>query len=206
MSKPVLLIGMGGHSKVIKDIIENDAKFYVAGYLDDAINDYHKEHQLIYDNLKRIDNYKNDYYFVIAIGDNFVREKIFIESHISIEQFPVLIHSTACVSPSASIGYGTVVMPLAVVNADTTIGVHSIVNTSSVIEHDNVIGDYVHISPNAVLAGGVEVGAFTHIALNTTVLPQVNIGKKCVVGAGSTVIKDVKSESTVIGTPAKIKE
>ncbi|MEL3711031.1 acetyltransferase [Staphylococcus borealis] len=206
MSKPIIIIGKGGHSKVIKDIIETTQQYYIVGYLDNAINEYYTEENIFYDSLDNIKQYKDDYLFIIAIGNNHVRKKLFNQLEIKIEQYATLIHPTAIVSPSARIGNGTVVMPNAVVNADSIVGKHAIVNTGAIIEHDNQIGDYVHISPNATLAGGVKVGDASHIAINAAVIPLVEIGKRCVVGAGATVINNVKSESTVVGTPAKIKE
>lgn len=206
MSKPLILIGKGGHSKVIKDIIEAEQQYHIAGYLDNAIDEYYTDNDIFFDNLDAIEHYKKKYFFVIAIGNNQVRNKLFHELDIPLKQYATLIHPSAIISPSAQIGRGTVVMPNAVINADATIGKHVIINTGSIIEHDNQIGDYVHVSPNAALAGGVKVGNESHIALNSAVLPLVEIGEKCIVGAGATVIKNVKSESTVIGTPAKIKE
>ncbi|MCI2946942.1 acetyltransferase EpsM [Staphylococcus caledonicus] len=206
MSQPIILIGKGGHSKVIRDIIEASQQYHVAGYLDNAIDEYYIENGIFYDNLEAVNNYKHDYFFIIAIGNNHVRNKLFNELDIKLEKYATLIHPSAIISPSAKINYGTVVMPNAVINAETIVGMHAIINTGAIVEHDNQIGDYVHISPNAALAGGVRVGDESHVAINAAVLPLVEIGNKCIVGAGATVIKNVKSESTVIGTPAKIKE
>ncbi|MGX0915690.1 acetyltransferase [Staphylococcus hominis] len=206
MTQPIVLIGKGGHSKVIKDIIEEDKQYYVAGYLDHAINEYYMDKEVFYDNLDNIEKYKDKCFFVIAIGNNYVRQKLFKSLDIPVNQYAILVHPSAIVSSSAKVGYGTVVMPYAVINADTTIGKHVIINTGAIIEHDNNIADYVHVSPNATLAGGVTVGEASHIAINAGVLPLVEVGNNCIVGAGATVINHVKSESTVIGTPAKIKE
>ena len=89
MSKPVLLIGMGGHSKVVRDIIESSTDYHLAGYLDDVINDYYEEDGLIYDNLKDINRLKSQYYFVLAIGNNTVREKYLIKMifRLNVSQF-----------------------------------------------------------------------------------------------------------------------
>ncbi|PTK29409.1 acetyltransferase [Staphylococcus hominis] len=206
MSQPIILIGKGGHSKVIKDIIEAGKQYYVAGYLDHAINEYYMDKEVFYDNLDNIEQYKDEYFFVIAIGNNYVRQKLFNSLDIPVNQYATLVHPSAIVSSSAKVECGTVVMPYAVINADTTIGKHVIINTGAIIEHDNNIADYVHVSPNATLAGGVTVGEASHIAINAGALPLVEIGSHCIVGAGATVINHVKSESTVIGTPAKTKE
>lgn len=202
--KPLILIGMGGHSKVIFDIVNSKNEYEVRGFLDDSVKSYHKKNDLFYDSLKNIDLYKNDYYFCIAIGSNVVREKIFNELNISLEKFPVLSHKSAIISNHSKIGYGTVVMANTVINRSTKIGNHCIINTASVIEHDNLIGDYTHISPGAILTGGVTVQNFSHIGAGATVIPNIKIGQNVIIGAGSTVIYNIEDNVTAVGTPAKI--
>lgn len=204
--KHIILIGNGGHSKVIKDIIDASPDYSVAGFLDNKISSYEEKGNYFYDNLDNIKLYKEDYYFCLAIGNNYIRNKIFEEMKFDKNQFPTLMHPTSSISPSAQIGFGTVVMPNTVINADTRIGSHVIINSGAVIEHDNIIEDYVHISPNATLAGSVEIGARSHIAIGASVLPQIKIGSDCIIGAGATVVNNIHDKQIVIGTPAKPKE
>ncbi len=201
--KPILLIGNGGQAKVVKEIIDLSDEYELKGYLTDDITEYHKEENLIYDNLKNIHLYKAEYVFHIAIGNNYIRKRLFNRLAISIEQFPVLRHPSAIVSSSAKIENGTVVMANSVINAETSIGKHNIINTGSIIEHDNVIKDYVHISPNSTLTGGVEVGEASQIGASATVLPALKIGDDAIVGAGATVVNHVENHQIVVGTPAK---
>ena len=201
--KPILLIGNGGQAKVVKEIIDLSDEYELKGYLTDDITEYHKEENLIYDNLKNIHLYKAEYLFHIAIGSNYIRKRLFNRLPISIEQFPVLTHPSAIVSSSAKIENGTVVMANSVINAETSIGKHNIINTGSIIEHDNVIKDYVHISPNSTLTGGVEVGEASQIGASATVLPALKIGDDAIVGAGATVVNHVENHQIVVGTPAK---
>lgn len=202
--KSILIIGNGGHAKVVRDVIEAEGTYKVCGYLDDNIEKMYKEKDIIFDNLKNIKLYQENYYFVIAIGNNKVRNKIFKKINVSIERFPVLIHPQAIISKTAEIGNGTVVMPGAIVNAETVVGQHAILNTASVVEHDCVIKDYTHISPGAVLTGNVTVGESTQVGANATVIPNLKIGAYVMVGAGSTVISNVRDNVTVVGSPAKI--
>ncbi|MES3650229.1 acetyltransferase [Staphylococcus saprophyticus] len=204
--KNIVLIGNGGHSKVIKDIIDASPDYVIAGFLDNKFSSYKQNGNYFYDNLYNIQLYKEDYYFCLAIGNNLIRNKLFEELKLDKNQFPTLMHPTSSISPSAQIDFGTVVMPNAVINADTKVGKHVIINSGAVIEHDNIIDDYVHISPNATLAGNVVIGACSHIAIGASVLPQIIIGRNCIVGAGATVINDVNDEQIVVGTPAKPKE
>ncbi|EGQ1625423.1 acetyltransferase [Staphylococcus pseudintermedius] len=204
--KKLILIGKGGHAKVVRDIADMSDVYQVVGYLDDAIDQYHVKDGVFYDNLAQIENYRSDYYFCIAIGNNDVREQIFNMSQVDIDRFATLIHPTAVVSPSASIGEGSVVMAQAVINAATNIGNHAIINTGAIVEHDNQIADFVHVSPHATLTGGVTIDEFVHIGAGATILPKIHIGHHVIVGAGATVVKNVGEHMTVIGTPARPKE
>jgi sugar O-acyltransferase (sialic acid O-acetyltransferase NeuD family) len=140
---------------------------------------------------------------VVAIGANPARAalaKWMAEQGCS---FPVLVHERAWVSPSATLGAGTVVMPGAVVNADAVIGAHVIINTSASVDHDCRIGDMVHVAPGVHLCGGVQVGTGTLLGVGSSAIPCVQIGADAVVGAGSAVIADIPAGTSVGGTPAR---
>jgi sugar O-acyltransferase (sialic acid O-acetyltransferase NeuD family) len=115
---------------------------------------------------------------------------------------PALVHPSATVSASATIGVGSVVFAGAVVNADASIGNGVIVNTNAVVEHDCVLGHGAHVSPGGVLAGGVIVGELAWVGAGAVVIQQVRIGPAAIVGAGAVVIRDVPEASTVVGNPA----
>lgn len=200
----LILIGAGGHSKVIQDIIAENKELVLYGILDDAIESINEADEIIYANTSFLSNLKvEDYYFCLSIGNNTVRKKLFEQLPIPLEQYAVLIHPSAVISRKAKIGPGTVVMPNAVVNADAVIGNHCIVNSGAIIEHDNNLGDYVHVSPNATLCGTVSVGVASHVGAGAIVVPGKKVGDWCTVGAGAVVVKDVGDGDTVIGIPAK---
>ncbi|MGW5983742.1 acetyltransferase [Bacillus mycoides] len=203
----ILIIGCGGHSKVVKDIILSNEGYEIIGYLDDLYTGI-----TIIDNLyfgeiedaREIINNFNDIKLVIAIGNNKMRKEVFRKLNQPIDIYPILIHKTAIISPHAHIGYGTVIMPNVVVNADTIIGNHTIINTGSIIEHDNIIDDFVHISPHATLTGSITIDEGAHIGASATIIPGVKIGSWSIVGAGSVVINDFPSNCTAVGIPAKV--
>lgn len=176
--KSIMIIGNGGHAKVIKDIISRNDSLTFKGYLDDNIKKFYERDGLIYDCLDNISKYYTDYYFIIAIGNNEIREVIYNRLNIPNERFQKLIDPSAIIGTNVKVGNGTVVMPNSVINADSVIGEHCIINTASIVEHDNYIEDFVHISPNSTLTGGVKVGSGSQIGASATVIPQKSIGKK----------------------------
>lgn len=199
----IILIGAGGHSKVVQDIVLTTPNVKLSAILDDAFTHTIKKDDLIFANTSYINEInQEEFLFCIAIGNNHIRKKIFERLSIPLKQYAKLIHPSAVVSCSAKIGNGTVIMPNAVINAGTVVGNHCIVNTGSVIEHDNAIGSYVHVSPNTTLSGTVTVEDGTHIGAGATVIPGKSIGTWTTVGAGAVVIEDIGSYITAVGVPA----
>lgn len=202
-----VMIGQGGHSKVVQDIILSNNEYDIVGYLDDRYEDI-----TIVDNIyfgpisaaHEMINYFNPVKFVIAIGDNKVRKLIDRKLRLSNDFYATLIHKTAVVSPSVKIGNGTVVMPNVVINADTQIGNHAIINTGSVVEHDNIVSDFVHISPHVTLTGSVIIEEGAHIGAAATMIPSVKVREWSIIGAGSVVINDIPPNCTAVGIPAKV--
>lgn len=200
--KDVIIIGAGGHAKVIAEIILKSGD-NVVGFLDDK-NDL--QNKIIYINKKVIGTTKDinkykDCYFIIGIGNNAIRKKINEENNLKLY---TAIHPSAIIAQDVEIGEGTVIMPGVVINPGTKIGKNCIINTSSSLDHDNLIEDYVHISPGSHLAGTVKIGESTWICTGVIVKNNITIEKDNVIGAGSVVIKDIlDTNSTYVGIPAK---
>ncbi|HET7040988.1 MAG TPA: hypothetical protein VFI13_03170 [Gemmatimonadales bacterium] len=68
------------------------------------------------------------------------------------------MHPRAWVSPSATLGAGTVVLPMAAVQTVAKVGRGVIVHGGVIVDHDAVIEDGVYMAPGAVVCGGGQVG------------------------------------------------
>lgn len=205
----VVIIGNGGHSKVVKDIIASNKKYTIVGYLDDKYemgvyveNSYYGPISFIYEIMQQLNEVK----LIIAIGDNKVRKEIWERLNLSNDCYETFVHDTAVVSTSAKIGKGTVVMPNVVINAAAQIGNHSILNTGAIVEHDNRVEDFTHVSPHVTLTGSVTIEEGGHVGASATIIPHVHVEEWSVVGAGAVVTKNVPAYCTVIGVPAKMLE
>lgn len=138
----------------------------------------------------------------LGVGENQARQAAL--DWLPGKYLPAVIHPAATVSPSASLGAGTVVLASAVVNSLARIGAGVIVNTAAVVEHDVVIGDGAHISPGAVLTGAVKIGRGAWIGAGAVILPGCEVGNGSIVGAGAVVLTDVPDGATVAGNPARL--
>ena len=202
--KNVVIIGAGGHGKVIADIIIKSGD-NLLGFLDDNIPVGTK----IIKNYKTLgkirectflQQYNRKLYFAIAIGDNYIRKNIYERYTLN---YYTAIHPSSVIGMEVTIGDGTVIMANACISPNTKIGKCCIVNTGAIIEHDNEIGNYVHVSPNATLCGTVNVGDFTHIGAGATIKNNINITEDCIIGAGAVVVKDILEKGTYVGVPAR---
>ena len=203
MNKNVIIIGAGGHGKVIADIIIKSGD-KVVGFLDDNLEIGTKviEQYVIIGKVNDCIKLQEDksLLFIIAIGNNYIRKNIYEKYKLN---YYTAIHPAAIIGMQVNIGEGTVVMANACINSNTTIGKNCIINTGAIIEHDNIIKDYVHISPNATLCGTVNVGVYTHIGASATIKNNIGICGDCIIGAGAVVVKDINQDGIYIGIPAK---
>ena len=201
MPKDVVIIGAGGHAKVIADIILCSGD-NIVGFLDD--NKYkqgrtiYKDHKVI-GKISDVKKYEENY-FIIAIGDNYRRSDIAEKLDL---KYYTAIHPKAIIADTVKIGEGTAIMAGVVINPDTKIGKHCIINTACSIDHDNTIQDFVHISPGAHLAGTVFIEEYTWVCAGVTVANNVSISSDVIVGAGATVLKNITMAGTYVGTPAR---
>ena len=194
----VIIIGGGGHAKVLIDCIETQNMFEIISVLDDN-PDLHEI--LNYKVLRRTTlNSQNDVKIILGIGNNVTRKKIAEELS---AEYITAVHPSAIISKYAKIGKGTVIFAGAIVNAGAVIGDHCIINSGSIIEHDCVLEDFVHISPNAALSGAVKIGSGSHIGTSANVIQNLTIGSNVTIGSGAVVISDIPDNCTAVGIPAK---
>lgn len=200
MRNKLIIIGAGGHGKVVANIAMLNGYKEIYFLDDDTSKNYIGKYQII-GTTKDINRYKNEYDFFIAIGNNQIRKKIsmlLLDNNIK----PVsLIHPSAVIDDTVQIGYGVVVMANAVINADTMIGNNVIINTASSIDHDCIINDYVHISPGVHIAGNVHIGEKSWLCIGSTIINNITVGADIIVGAGSVVIQNILESGIYVGIP-----
>lgn len=198
MNSRLIIIGAGGHGRVIADIaLKNGYKniFFVDDFAKGECMDFPIVGTV--DKTQELNDGKTD--FVVAVGDNKVREDIACRFNVS---WATLIHPSAQIGTNVTVGEGTVVMANAVINPGVVIGNHCIINSASVVEHDCKISSFVHISVRAALGGTVEIGKSTFVGIGAAVKNNISICSDCVIGAGAVVVRNIESSGVYVGVPA----
>lgn len=205
-----MILGAGGHAKVIISIVKQLKDFEIVGICDDDSTKLGLEVLGVpvkwrTTDLSEIRQIADSAFVGIgSVGDPSLRIRFFEEIKKHGFNVPILISPQAVVSEDVAIDEGTVVMPGAIVNPGAHIGKNCIINTGSVIDHDCVIEDHVHIAPGATLSGGVYVSRGAHVGTGVSIIQGIRVGEFSIVGAGAVVVKDVSPWTVVVGVPARL--
>ena len=202
-NKKLIIIGAGGHGKVVADIAVKMHKWQEIAFLDDD------ETRIFPLGIKFIGKsgdalaHIGDSDIFVAIGDNKTREDIMLKLEKAGANIPILIHPNAIMGMEVELESGTVVMAGVDINSCTRIGKGCIINTGATVDHDNQIGDYVHISPGVHLAGTVNIGKGVWLGIGSIVSNNLHVADDCMIGVGAVVIKDITESGTYVGNPAR---
>ena len=197
-SDRLIIIGAGGHGRVIADIaVLNGYKNIV--FLDDSESIKTCAGFPVVGKTSEAADMSGDK--IVAIGNSKIRQQI--QQRIDTIS---LIHPDAVIGSRVKIGKGTVVMAGVVINADAVIGDGCIINTCSSVDHDCKVEDFVHIAVGAHLCGTAYVGKETWIGAGAIISNNVNVCEGCTIGAGAIVTKSIEKSGVYIGVPARLKD
>ena len=195
----VLVIGAGGHAKVVIATLRAAGET-VAGCLDD---DPDALGRLVLGvpvvgAVDRVTGHRGG--AVFGIGSNAVRARL-AEAYPDVD-WQRAVHPAATVHSSVRIGVGSVVFAGAVLQPDAVVGDHAIINTGATVDHDSHVGDFAHLAPGVHVSGGVRVGTGAMLGASACAIPGVTVGAWGTVGAGAAVVRDLPPRVTSVGVPA----
>lgn len=204
--KQLVVLGAGGHGRVCADIALAMGRRLI-GFCDNrhpigcSINGI----EVVASDLSMLEGRAPPGWVAvfIAVGDNRERGRLFDQAVDLGYELDTLIHPSAIVSPTASLGVGSVLMPGTIINANAEIGKNCIVNTAASLDHDARLGVGVQICPGVRVAGRVTIGGGVFIGTGAVVIPGVTIGAQAIIGAGSVVLHDVADDARIAGIPAR---
>ena len=194
--KSLIIIGAGGHGKVVAEIAGLNGYTEIA-FLDDNPDSNPLVVGVVAEYVKYLDS--SD--FFVAVGNNKIRQKIFYMLKDAGANIVTLFHPTAVVSATAKVGEGVVVMPHALVGVDAEVGDGAIVNTCASVDHDCYLGDFAHVSAGVHMAGLMRIESLTFVGVGATVVQ--NVCSDCLIGAGAVVAKPITESGTYVGVPAR---
>jgi sugar O-acyltransferase (sialic acid O-acetyltransferase NeuD family) len=192
------------HGRVVRDLCR-DALIDVAGFLDDYAERGSKVDDLtVLGSTQAIEDaaFVRAHRFIVTIGNNIARQAFAERIESKGGALATAIHPNCVLSPTATVGAGTVFVGANMVFSRAVVGKNVLVDPDATIGAESVVEDGVYICPGVHLGAGVNVGRLAFIGLGAVVLPSTRIGKASIIGAGAVVTRDVADEILVAGNPA----
>lgn len=159
----LLVLGAGGFGQVVRELAEELG--YEVAFLDDAARG-NKVIGRCMDYEALFGSYKKA---VAAFGNNRLRLRWVQQLLEAGYEVPALVHPTAWVSPSVSMGDGCIVLQNAVVNTRSQLGKACLINCGAVIDHDNRLEDGVHIGLSAIIKANCCIKPLQKIEAGTVI-------------------------------------
>ncbi len=156
MKQKIVIVGAGGHGRVVADAIIQQGVYEVVGFVDDSL----AAGTSVWMGLKVIGR-TNELdkmtdvatHFVVAIGDNGIRKKLF-DTYCKEMDAGTVLHPAAVVAQQVQIGIGCQLLAGCVVSTGVTLGPNTIVNVMALVDHDTIIGAHSHVA-QGVLVGSI---------------------------------------------------
>lgn len=203
----IIIIGAGGHSKIIIDILEEYKDNRILGLLDDNRN-IHGDIVLGKKILGEVESIKNydpsNLKFVISIGNNQIRRRLFNQITGWGYMPTNAISRHAVISKYVELGKGLIINAGVKIHPDVRVEDNVIIGMNATISHDSVIERDVHISPGVHLTGSTYIERGVDVGTGAVVIPGIRIERNSIIGAGAVVTKNVEKNSVAVGIPAKI--
>lgn len=205
MAVPMVMLGAGGHAKVLLDLVQALGQQVVAvcdpALASGGVTDW-RGVKVIGDDQAVFGFKPDECRLINGLGSlpgqalRFVLHEKFTQQGY---QFATLVHPSAVIGGGVTLGQGAQIMAGAVVQADADIGAGTILNTGALVDHDCRVGDHCHIAPGAVVCGGVSLGRRVHVGTGAKIVQGVSVGEHSVVGAGAVVLRDIPRRHKVLG-------
>ena len=207
MSHLILLLGAGGHARVVASGLSACGRSIAGCFALAAPDEGWPTHIPYLGRDERLADFDpSRHSVVIGVGSiraSGLRQRLFDMARQGGFTVEGLMHPSVILDPTATADTSSQIMAGAIVQAGAIIGANAIVNTGAIVEHGCRIAAHAHVATGAVLAGDVEVGEGAHVGAGATVLQGRRIGPGATVGAGACVTRDVAPGMTVTGIPAR---
>ncbi len=203
----LLIVGAGGHGRVVADAAEASRRWSRIAFLDARYPDLVESGiwPVVASDRELETLVKDGWSCIVGLGQSPLRLEVLDRVESAGLTLATVVHPAAAVSRHAFIGSGTVVCAQAAVNIGARTGRGCIVNTGATVDHDCELSDGVHVAPGAHLAGGVRIGRCSFIGMSAAVKELVVIGNDATVGSGAAVVQDVPDGAMALGVPAQIR-
>lgn len=202
--KDLVIVGSGGFAREVEWLVER-INFQKPTWNFLGFIDRDNDNQRVIGDDDFVLNYSKELSVAIAIGTSNIREKIYskYKSNSKIK-YPNLLDPDVKYSDKITMGEGNIICAGSIMTVDIFLGNCNIINLDCTVGHDAHIDDFVTINPSVNISGNTHISSGCNIGTGTQIIQGLTIGKNTIVGAGAVVSKDLPSNCTAVGVPAKV--
>ncbi len=202
--KDIVIVGASGFAREIKWMIDRINSitpcWNFLGYIDN-----YTENEMVIGNDDFLCRYPKELCVAIAIADPKLRYKLAaMYRQNKLLDFPSLIDPDVIMSESISMGKGNLICAGSILTVDVEIGDFCIINLDCTIGHEAILENFVTMNPSVNISGNTHLFEGVNMGTGSQIIQGRNIGMHTVIGAGAVVAKDIPSQCTAVGVPAKI--
>ena len=158
MNQQLLIVGAGDLGQAIAEWVIASGQFQRVAFLDDHPDETKQEQAQVVGRISDVLHLHSEFsHAIAAIGHNLTRKNI--RSQIKEAGYiePVLIHPSAIISPTATLGAGTIIRERVVLSRKVCICEGVILNIGVSIDHNCVIRDNTHLPMGMIVRNNVIV-------------------------------------------------
>jgi UDP-perosamine 4-acetyltransferase len=210
--RKAILIGAGGHSKVVLSILADVGSHSIVGVID--IN----QSLLVSENccelimgipvlsMKALNKFigQKDLDVFLAIGDCRVRAQWWEKMLNMRFSMPNLLSPEAIIHSSVSLGSANVICSGVFIGPEATVGCDNLINTGAILEHETSVGNHCHVAPRSLVAGRSRVADNCFLGAGSVIIDGISVIDFTTLGAGAIAVADIKSPHGIyVGVPAR---
>ena len=209
--KEVIVLGSGGHAKVVIDILCEMINYKIIGVTSTNLkqgSSFQGYEVLGDDNVLPLYKQNGIKHVAMGIGGyrhNNLRKTVFQKIKILGFEFANVIHPKSILSKTSKLGEGVTIFPGAIINTEVKIGDNVIIATGASIDHETIIENHALVSAGVTIGANAMIKESALLALGSKVISGVTIGSNSLVAAGAVVVNDIRDNQQVFGLPAKEK-
>lgn len=203
----VIIVGAGGFGREVlqylKDAVVHRPEVSIKGFLDD--NPLVEESCLEIPLLGARADYEiqDEDRFIVSIGNPEGRSRVIREMETDGARFFTLVHPTAHIAKTATIGEGCIICPFCAVGNMARLEDHVVMTWYSSVAHDAYAAPFSVFSPYSTINGHARVGTGVFLGAHAVVNPLQVVGDWSRIAAGAIVYKEVPPGRLAMGNPAK---
>lgn len=195
--KKIIVLGGGGHAKVVAGALLRMPDYEIVGFLDDAAERVSLLGTKKLGGIFPVPTNLETNLLAIGIGHvgkTAFRNKLIKEYEEAGYTFETIVAPSAVITHGVTLGKGVFISDMVTLQPEVTIEDYAIISNSSCINHECRVGRNTHICPGVMISGNVTIGSDTLLGTGSSVIHGVTIGNDCIVPAGHTVIKNLQDK------------